>query len=510
MKTQFIKIIFIAVFFIPTFSFGQDEIEINGKDNQTHTYSNNNGVTSTELEYRGKIIFTDNEKDVKSISPSGFIKFSKRSFGTRRTIILEGEARGEITREYREGSKKLPFEPDGRKWMASVLPEIIRTTGIGAAERVAKIYKQGGIDAVLEEISSLPTNYVQRIYYDAAFETSGLSTNDYVKLIEDAGEEISSSYELSKILISNSDRLTKSERTMTATIGVTKDISSSYEQSKVYKHYLTKSDISEENKGLIIKAVREISSSYEQSKVLVALLQEEISDENINLVIEEASHISSSYEQSKVLQYMISNQSTDELDIVLLVDAVSDISSSYEQVKILSQLVEDKDLSQEQIREITKAAEFISSDYEQSKFLQAMIKKQELDEAGINSILAMTDELSSSYEKSKILQMVIASENFDNSNFSSIIAQTETLNSSYEESKVLAQIIAHDKMTDKHMLELIEAISDISSSYEKSKLLQSLASQLPETKEVRDAFFETAETLSDYEYGKVMRAAAAR
>ena len=65
-------------------------------------------------------------------------------------------------------------------------------------------------------------------------------------------------------------------------------------------------------------------------------------------------------------------------------------------------------------------------------------------------------------------------------------------------------------MTDKHMLELIEAISDISSSYEKSKLLQSLASQLPETKEVRDAFFETAETLSDYEYGKVMRAAAAR
>jgi hypothetical protein len=507
MKTQFIKIIFIAVFFLPTFSFGQDEIEINGKGNQTHTYSNNNGVTSTDLEYRGKIIFTDDEEDVKYISPGGFIKFSKRSFGNRRTIKLEGEAQGEISREYREGGKKLPFEPDGRKWMASVLPEIIRTTGIGASERVAKFYKQGGIEAVIEEISSLPTNYVQRKYYDAAFETSGLSTNDYVRLIEDAEEEISSSYELSKILITNSDIITKSERTMAATIGVTREISSSYEQSKVYKHYLTKTDLSDENKAQIIKAVREISSSYEQSKVLVALLKEEISDENINLVIEEASHISSSYEQSKVLQYLVSNQPTDDLDIVLLVDAVSDISSSYEQVKVLNQIVADKDLSQEQIKEITKAAEFISSDYEQSKFLQAMISKQELDEAGINSILEMTDELSSSYEKSKVLQMVIASENFDNSNFSSILEQTENISSSYEQSKILAKIIAHDNMSDKHMLELIEAISDISSSYEKSKLLQSLASQLPETKEVRDAFFTAAKSLSDYEYGKVMRAA---
>ena len=507
MKTQIIKIIFLAVIFLPIVSFGQDEIEISGKGNQTHTYSNNNGVSSTELEYRGKIIFTDDETDVKYISPGGFLKFSKKSFGNRRTILLEGEAQGKISREYREGSKKLPFEPDGRKWMASVLPEIIRTTGIGAKERIAKFYKKGGIDAVLEEISSLPTNYVQRIYYSAAFNTPGLSTGDYVKLIEDAGDEISSSYELSKILITNSDIISKNNKTIAATIEVTRDISSSYEQSKVYKHYLTKSNLSEANKGLIIQAVREISSSYEQSKVLVALLKNDISEENINLVVEEASNIGSSYEQSKVLQYLISNQSTDDLDLELLIKAVSDISSSYEQGRVLKQLVADKDLSPEQVQEVAKAAKFISSDYEQSKFLQAIISKQELDEVGINSILKMTEELSSSYEKSKVLQMIIASENFDNSNFSAIIEQTEKVNSSYEQSKILSKIIAHDNMSDKHMLELIAAIEDVSSSYERSKLLLSLASQLPDTKEVRDAFLEAAESLSDSEYGKVMRAA---
>ena len=106
-----------------------------------------------------------------------------------------------------------------------------------------------------------------------------------------------------------------------------------------------------------------------------------------------------------------------------------------------------------------------------------------------------------------MLQLIITSDNFSNSNFSSIIDETSKISSSYEQSKVLAKVIAHDKMSDKHMLELIESIDDVSSSYEKSKLLQALAPQLPDNKEVRDAFFEVAKSLSDTEYGKVMRAA---
>lgn len=503
MKTQVSKAVLFLFLILPFVSNAQDEFY--GKDNKTHTYRNNTGVTSTDLEYRGKIIFNDAETDVKSISPGGFIKFSKRSFGNRRTIILESDAQGVISREYKEGSTKLPFEPEGRKWMASVLPEIIRTTGIGAEERVKKFYKKGGIDAVITEISELPSNYVQSIYYTAALAIPNLSTKDVVLLIEDAGDEVSSSYELSKILIKNSSVISKSEQALAAAIEVASEISSSYEQSKVYKHYLTKTNLSATNKTLVIKAVREISSSYEQSKVLVAVVEDDLSKENVNLVIDEVAHISSSYEQSKVLQYLVKNQATEDLDLNVMVATISDISSSYEQGKVLKQLVEDKELNSKQVVIVAKAAENISSDYEQSKFLQSLINKQELDEAGINVIIEMTDEVSSSYEKSKLLQLIITSDNFSNSNFSSIIAATATISSSYEQSKVLAKVVAHDKLSDQQMLELIETIDDISSSYEKSKLLQALAPQLPDNKEVKDAFKEAAESLSDTDYGKVMR-----
>lgn len=506
MKTQISKSFFFFILLLPFISFAQDDFEISSKDNKTHTYSNNTGVTSTDLEYKGKIIFNDDETDVKYISPGGFLKFSKRSFGNKRTIILEGEAQGVITREYREGSSKVPFEPEGRKWMASVLPEIIRTTGIGADERVKKFYKKGGIVAVLDEISELSSSYVQGIYYSAALAIPNLSNRDVVLVLEDAGDEISSSYEMSKLLVQNSNAINENEQAMAAAIVVASEISSSYEQAKVYKHYLTNTNLSAANKALVIQAVREISSSYEKSKVLVSVLEDDLSKENIELVILEAEHISSSYEQSKVLQYLIKNQSTDELDLEVMLLAVADISSSYEQGKVLKELVNDKDLSSDQVKAIAKAAEYISSDYEQSKFLQSLINEQELDEESINAILEMTDELSSSYEKSKVLQLIITSDNFSNTNFSAIIDETSGISSSYEQSRVLAKVIAHDKMSDQHMLELIESIDEISSSYERSKLLLALAPQLPQTKEVRDAFYEVAKSLSDSDYGKVMRA----
>lgn len=506
MNTRTTRLIVLALFFISSISLAQVEIikrDIRGT--KTYIYKNNTGVTNTELEYQGKIVFTEDETDVEYISPGGFLKFSKRSFGNKRIIILEGESNDGIYREYREGSKKMQFEPDGRRWMASVLPEIIRTTGIGAEERARKFYANGGINALLEEISMLPTNYVKGIYYDVSFRIPNLKVSDLVILIEDAGREVNSSYELSKLLTSNSDTYGKQEKALGAAIQVTKKISSSYEQAKVYKHLLSKAKISQHNRGLIIKSVRNISSSYEQSGVLQASLKDSLNVENINLVIIEVEHISSSYEQSKVLQAMIRNQSLTNLDFGKFLETISKISSSYEQGQVLSKLIDKADLSSNQIITITKAAEHISSSYEQSKFLKSVIKEQNMDEASINAVLAVTFEISSNYEKSQIVQLIMESPNFKNSNFVSVIKGIPTIGSNYEKSKVLANLIDLKSIPEKYLLPLIKSISMISSSYERSKLLQKLGPKIPTDKEIRDAFFRAAEDLSNDEYGKVMR-----
>lgn len=506
MKTsKGLNIFFIAIL-VSVSSFGQNEVELNGKGNQTHTYKSNTGVTSTELEYRGKILFNEDETDVTYISPGGFLKFSKKSFGNRRTVELEGEANGVIKRTYREGSKKMPFEPDGRKWMASVLPEIIRTTGIGAEERVKKFYTKGGLTAVLNEIDELPSDYVQSKYYSATLQLDGLSNAEVRQTLDHAGDELSSSYEQSKLLRNNSDKFSTSEANMAAALKYVEDISSSYEQSKIYIHFLTKEDLSEANKSLVIKGVQEISSSYEQSKVLTAVLKDDLSAENVELVIAEIPNISSSYEQSKVLVYLAKNQEMEAVDFDVLLKAVASISSSYEQGKTLRAVVESRELDSEQIIQVTKASGYISSDYEQSKFIQSLINKQDLDKEVIDAILEATDKISSSYEKTKILKMIAESDNFGSENFSTFLKYATKISSSYDQSRVLAILTQMDDLSDQHQLELIEAIGNISSRYERSKLLIGFAPNLSDSSEVREAFLTEAKTLSDTDFGKVMRA----
>ena len=472
---------------------------------KTHQYRSNTGVSSTDLEYRGKIVFTDDDRDVKSISSGGFIKFSKRTFGTKRTIILEGNYNGTISREYREGSREVPYEPEGRKWLASVLPEIIRTTGLGAEARVARFYKNGGINAVLAEIEEINSNYVASIYYNEVFKMNGISNADLAKAVEHAGDHISSSYELAKLITGNMDQLLSSNTTTLAMVEAVSSISSDYEQAKVYKRVL-KSNVDDNTVVLVIGGLDNIGSSYEKAGVLQAIINYELSDKSIELVLEEIAEINSSYEQSKVLQALIKEQGLNNVTTTMLLATAEDISSDYEKTKVVVALIENNELTVKEISAVADFSQSISSDYEQSRLLQQLINDESIDEAAIDIIIEMSASVGSSYEQSKILYEVLESNNFRGNNFLTVIEATEDISSDYESSKVLTKVIKHDNLEEKYYYVLIEAVSDISSSYEKAKLMMAMAPNLPETTAIRENFLEAAKDLSDTDYGKIMKA----
>jgi len=473
--------------------------------NRTHTYSNSNGVSKTNIEFRGDIEFNDDESDVAKLSPGGFIKFSKRSFGTKRTVIIEADAKGQINREYYEGRQEVAFEPEGRKWLASVLPDIIRTTGIGAEGRVKKFYKKGGIETVLNEISKISSNYIKGIYYDVALSISGLTDKEIVDITTSAGNEITSNYELGQVLLRNQDIFLRSETSIQAMIKATGKIGSNYDKANVYKTAL-KHELSPSSKKMIIKGVSNISSNYEKSGVLIQLLSQDLSVENVELVLDEVDHISSSYEQSKVLQYMINKQDIKELDMSELLTTVGEIGSDYEKGKVFNSIISKTELTPEQIALIARNSEQISSDYEQAKLLGSLMSKQKLDSKGIDEIIRMTRSLSSSYDQSKILYQVVGMDAFGTDNYPSFIQAVDRVKSTYEQSKILSSFIDHETLSANTFTSLLGVISNISSNYEKAKLLTALAPKLPNDPAIKDKFIKAASSLSDYDYGKVMRA----
>jgi hypothetical protein len=114
-----------------------------------------NGKT-LKVQGKGRVEFTDDDTDVKSLEPGG--SFSIETAGgwfagsrTSRFEVIAAED-GSLSRSYRIDGKAVS-EAEGRAWLASVLPEVLRELAIGADARVARILAKSGPAGVLGAIS---------------------------------------------------------------------------------------------------------------------------------------------------------------------------------------------------------------------------------------------------------------------------------------------------------------------------------------------------------------------
>ena len=94
---------------------------------------------------------------------------------------------------YSVDGERASFEDDGRAWLDDLLPEILRESGLNARQRVARIRRDGGIAAVLADISHTESTSAKRAAYDALLHEGNLSDDDVAKIAQQAGDDLSSS-----------------------------------------------------------------------------------------------------------------------------------------------------------------------------------------------------------------------------------------------------------------------------------------------------------------------------
>ena len=115
------------------------------------------------------------------LKSKGYLEIKKTVFGSRRSLVIKPQGNS-LKREYYEGRKLIPFEPDGRKWMAEIMPELVRSTTIGAETRVNRFYKSGGVNAVLGEVEKLESDHV-KAHYTKILVGLGIQPRDYATIV---------------------------------------------------------------------------------------------------------------------------------------------------------------------------------------------------------------------------------------------------------------------------------------------------------------------------------------
>src|SRR5690606_16202438 len=133
-----------------------------------------------------------------------------------RAIEFTADGSGHITRRYFAGGGERPFEPEGREWLAQVLPTFVRQSGMFTKDRVARLLKNGGVDAVLKEISQIEGSYGKRLYFTELLQQAPIDAATSQRILDQAGRGIESDYELSTLLIDAADRLLVDDATRKA------------------------------------------------------------------------------------------------------------------------------------------------------------------------------------------------------------------------------------------------------------------------------------------------------
>jgi beta-lactamase regulating signal transducer with metallopeptidase domain len=320
----------------------------------------------------GKVRFASDLSDVESVPPGGSLILTESDALTTRRIEIRSDD-GRMTRKFTVDGVERPWDDEGRRWLATVLVTLERRTALMAETRVPRLYREGGVDAVLKELTLLSGDHARRRYFEALFKTTpSLSESETRRALEIAGK-MESDFEVAETLIA---------------IGKTGKIGT--------------------NSTAYLQAVRNIESDYETRRVLTTLLKTTTPDtEAMELLLDLADNIESDFELAELLITVSSRGLASSNARDAYFKAVGTIESDFERRRVLTSILKRSDNPDDVQGRLLQAASAIESDFELASFLVSFAKVYpEMSSSLRESFLKAADSIESEHEYGRVMQSV--------------------------------------------------------------------------------------------------------
>jgi hypothetical protein len=401
------------------------------------------GTQKIEIKYVGAIEFTDDDTDVKSLSPGGRLEIREGGWLSSRSIEFEPDASGKILRRYWVGRSERPFEPEGRAWLSQTLPRFIRQTGIGASGRVSRILKAKGPSGVLAEISLIEGSWAKRVYFTELLKSPGLDAATVRQALEQAGRQIESDFELASLLIS-SDRLLGDDATRRVYFDAAKSIQSDFEMRRVYSSALKRGPVSTEVLAGVLDASTAIESDFEEAQLLVQIAQLQPLDARTRAPFLRAlATVDSDFECRRVVSAVVrADQSPDTLATML--DPSLAIDSDFEQAQFLIDVAKSQSLDGTLRAPFFTAVETIDSSFERGRVLQTVVKRGNLPPETVVAVLRAAQNMGSNHETSQVLMSLAATHQISGEARQLYVSAAERLGD-FEQGRALTALVKAER-----------------------------------------------------------------
>jgi hypothetical protein len=298
---------------------------------------------TVDLRATGEPKFNPDFTDIIGVSGGGTLDITAIIGSHVRKMTFRSNG-GALTRSLSIDGNAQPWDDSARKWLADLLIDLDRMSGIGVDYRLPTMLAHGGVPAVLDETEKMSSDYVRSLYLLRLIGRQQLSEAEYQRIVVAAARDIHSDYEMSRILHAVADH-------------------SSLENDGTRRAYLD--------------AVDHMTSDYERSRVLQTVFNKtRLSHDLARAAVRSAGTFRSDYERSQVLLAAIANKSLDDGDAQSVLEAVANSKSDYEKSRVMLAVADRWKLDANARRAYLRAADTIKSDYENRRVLAALVKSE--------------------------------------------------------------------------------------------------------------------------------------
>ena len=397
---------------------------------------------SIDIKAGGEVRLNAEATSIESISPGGFFEVNERRGAELRHLRITPSANG-LQYSYRLNDADHPFDENARAWFSRFLLSVERNTGMAVDSRVPALLKKGGPTAVLDEINNLRGDYVRGLYFRKLLEEKNLPAPVVVRIMKQAGEQLTSDYEMARVLMQVSDQYQLAdESSRTAFLTAANHLNSDYEHSRVLLGLLKRPNLSRENIHMALNSAANIKSDYEKSRILVTLAESKTFDEkDISTYLNLVPAIHSDYEKSRSLIALMKSYGVSSASMTKILEATSTIGSDYEKSRLLTAMAQMNTFSEAQIENYLKIVDSINSDYERSRSLLALLERAKLSAAGLTRVLDAGAHIKSDYEKSQFLVAVAQKYPMEGALREKYISTANSISSDYERKRALAAVV---------------------------------------------------------------------
>jgi hypothetical protein len=325
----------------------------------------------------GDLAVSPDEREIEALSPDGKVYIRDHVSDFDRELTVTSRRGGRLSYDYAQNGERAEYSEGARDWLSRVLPELLRETGINARERVARLRRAGGIDAVLAEIARTQSTSARRIQYSALLDMGGISDRDAEQIVRQAGRDLASSDgELSAVLAKVPKSARLSGRASEAVRSAIQQMSSDGEKRSVIQQYALSGD--REMSLMAMKEARQISSDGEKAELLKSVAPRYVRTPGLReSFFATASTIGSDGELAGVLKASIPHARTNGDAAMSVIRTSKQMSSDGEKADVLIEVVNQRLLTSKQLRDaFMESARSIGSDGEYRRVLEAVLKRE--------------------------------------------------------------------------------------------------------------------------------------